>query len=160
MTIRGDFVSIRFALLVLVTVSFAGCDKKRSEAIVTAKEHIDAAENTPAPSPEPTAEKAKDGTEKLSSDEPVYKEAPPLADDEIELDGRVMKKEVRGTSKDPRATKEEQWRVTVDIPAAKQSHTIQTDRGHYDRVKVGDRIKVVYRVGQFTGVVWYADIED
>jgi hypothetical protein len=160
MTIRGDFVSIRFALLVLVTASFTGCDKKRTETIVTAKEHIDAAENTPSPSPEPTPGKAKDGTQKSSSRETVYKEAAPLADDEIEVDGRVMKKQVRGTSRDPRATKEEQWRVTVHIPAAKQSHTIQTDRGHYDRVKVGDRIKVVYRVGQFTSVVWYADIED
>jgi hypothetical protein len=158
MMIRGALVSICVALGV---ACFGGCDKKRSEATVIDKEHIDAAEVTPSPSPEPTAETAKDVAKSSPSpDEPIYTEAPPLAPDEVVVSGRVVKKAVIGTSKDPRATKDEQWRVTVDIPEARQSHTIQTDRAHYDRVKVGDRIKIRYRVGQFTGMVWYADIED
>jgi hypothetical protein len=161
MMIRGALVTICFALVLFVAAGFGGCDKKRSEAIVIDKEHIDAAEIVPSPSPEPSVETPKESPDKSPSpDEPDYQEAPPLAPDEVVVSGRVVKKEVLGTSKDPRATKDEQWRVTVDIPAAKQSHTIQTDRAHYDRVKVGDRIKVRYRVGQFTGVVWYADIED
>jgi hypothetical protein len=161
MMIRGALLSIGFGLVLVVGASLGGCDKKRSEAIVIDKEHIDAAEIIPSRSPEPTSEPGKENPDKSPSpDEPAYREAAPLGPDEIVLDGRVMKKEVRGTSKDPRATKDEQWRVTVDIPAARQPHTIHTDRTHYDRVKVGDRIKIRYRVGQFTGMVWIADIED
>jgi hypothetical protein len=159
--IRRGLVSICLPFLLLVAAGFGGCDKKRSEAIVIDKEHIDAAEIQPSPSPEPKAETTPEVPEKSPApDGPGYSEAKPVAADEIALDGRVMKKELRGTSKDPRATKEEQWRVSVQIADARQSHTIHTDRRHYDRVKVGDRIKIVYRVGQFTGVVWYADIED
>jgi hypothetical protein len=83
-----------------------------------------------------------------------------MAPDEIAVDGFVMKKEVRGTGKDPRAQSDEQWRITVHIADARQSHTIQSDRAHYDKLKVGDRIRVRYRQGQFTGQVWIADIED
>jgi hypothetical protein len=36
-----------------------------------------------------------------------------MADDEIAVDGYVMKPEVRGTSRDPRALKHEQWMVKV-----------------------------------------------
>jgi hypothetical protein len=161
MIIRGGLVSICFVLVLLLAAGLVGCDKKRSEAIVIEKEHIDVAEIKPSPTPERAPETAQSRADKSPSpEEPVYSEAPPLAADEIEVDGRVMKKGVRGTSKDPRATKDEQWRVTVNIPAARQSHMIQTDRAHYDKVKIGDRITIRYRVGQFTGMVWYAAIED
>ena len=43
----------------------------------------------------------------------TYEEAPELAEDEIDVDGHVMKKDVRGTSRDPRAMAEEQWIVKV-----------------------------------------------
>ena len=36
-----------------------------------------------------------------------------MADDEIAVDGYVMKPEVRGTSRDPRALSHEQWIVKV-----------------------------------------------
>ena len=37
---------------------------------------------------------------------------------------------------------------------------IPTDRAHYDKVKIGDRINVKYREGKYTGTVWGAKIED
>ena len=37
----------------------------------------------------------------------------PMADDEIDVEGYVMKPEVRGTSRDPRALPHEQWIVNV-----------------------------------------------
>jgi hypothetical protein len=36
---------------------------------------------------------------------------------------------------------------------------VQTDKAHFDKLKVGDRIKVSYRQGKYTGTVWSADIE-
>jgi len=37
---------------------------------------------------------------------------------------------------------------------------IPIDRAHYDKVTIGDRIKVKYREGKYTGTVWGAEIED
>jgi hypothetical protein len=147
--------AIIFPLLALI---LSGCDKKRSEAVVLAKEHIDVAELRPSPS-----SKASTGETKEQASDSTLAQAPEsreMAPDEIDVDGYVMKKEVRGTSKDPRARSEEEWRVAMDIVNARQSHTIHTDRAHYDKVKVGDRIKVRYRQGQFTSNVWIAGIED
>ena len=62
----------------------------------------------------------------------------------IEVDDYVMKKDVRGTSKDPRATKEEQWPITLQIEDIGLRKMIQTDHGHYDKLKVGDKIKVAF----------------
>ena len=36
---------------------------------------------------------------------------------------------------------------------------VQTDKLHWDKVKVGDRIKVSYRQGKYTGTVWAAEID-
>lgn len=155
MLIRARLVSFPVIIVVLVAASLSGCSKKRSAAVVTAKEHIDVAEPKPAPSPEPSPADAKD-----RATESEYTTAPEMKPDEISVDGYVMKKKVRGTSKDPRATKDEQWRVTVDIEDIRLSKLIQTDRAHYDKVKVGDRIRVVYYKGNYTGTVWVADIED
>lgn len=137
---------------------FSGCDKKKSEATVTAKEHIDVAEVKPSPTPKSPTEQAKEKpSDSVVAEEPQHRE---MAADEIDVDGFVMKKELRGTSKDPRAKSEEQWRVTVEITNARQSCMILTERARYDKLKIGDRIKVRYRQGQFTGKVWFADIED
>jgi hypothetical protein len=78
-------------------IAVTGCEKKSGEAVVLAKEHIDAAAETPntqsAPSPD--------------------EQPRPIADDEITVDGYAMKPEVRGTSRDPRALQHEQWLVKV-----------------------------------------------
>ena len=153
MLIRENFI-----IALLVGLSFSACDKKRSEAVVLAKEHIDVAEARPSPTAAPRSEEAKEKpADPEANAEEVVRE---MAPDEIAVDGFVMKKEVRGTGKDPRANSDEQWRIKVQIADARQSHTILSDRAHYDKVKVGDRIRVRYRQGQFTGRVWTADIED
>jgi hypothetical protein len=154
MLIRRCLISLHLFMALLLGLGFSGCDKKRSEATVIAKEHIDAAEIKPSPTPKASGDETKDAA---PDNEPVYRE---MAPDEIDVDGIVMKKEVRGTSKDPRATTDEQWRIRVEIAAARQSQVIRTDRAHYDKLKIGDRIKVRYRQGQYTGKVWFADIED
>ena len=152
--IRRGLISLHLFIVLLLGLGLAGCDKKRSEATVIAKEHIDAAEIKPSPTPKTSGDETK---EAATDNEPVYRE---MTADEIDVDGIVMKKGVRGTGKDPRATTDEQWRITVQIAAAGQSQVIRTDRAHYDKLKIGDRIKVRYRQGQYTGKVWFADIED
>ena len=154
MMIRRCLTSLCPVIVLVQGLSLSGCDKKRSEAIVISKEHIDVAEIKPSPTPRATGDEMN---ESRTDEKPVYRE---MAPDEIDVDGFVMKREVRGTGKDPRATSVEQWRIKVQIPDARQSLTIQSDRAHYDRLKIGDRIRIKYRQGQFTGKVWFADIED
>ena len=138
---------IRGLITLLAALSLIACSKTRSAATVVAKEHIDIAEAKPSPSAQPTPAE----TEITSSE---------MKPDEIEVDGYVMKKDVRGTSNDPRASKEEQWRITVEIEDIGLRKLIQSDRAHYNTLKVGDRIKVAYYKGRYTGTVWAADIED
>jgi hypothetical protein len=147
MLLRPRLVPLRLAVAFFLALSLAGCWKKRGEAIVVAKEHIDVAEIKPSPSP---------GASPVN-EEPVYRE---MAPDEIEVDGIVMKKEVRGTGKDPRAGTDEKWLVKVEMVEVGRSFIIYTDRAHYDKVKVGDRIKVRYSEGKYTGTVWGSEIED
>ncbi|MFL6500774.1 MAG: hypothetical protein ACJ8LL_08695, partial [Candidatus Udaeobacter sp.] len=61
-------------------MSFTGCDKKSGEAVVLAKEHIDAALATKET---PTTESTPRPNQQLR----------PMADDEIAVDGYVMKPE-------------------------------------------------------------------
>ena len=133
--------------MVCLALSIAGCAKKRGDAIVVGKEHIDVAEAKPSPSPGPSA----------VSEEPVIRE---MAPDELDVDGIVMKKDVRGTSKDPRAGTEEKWLVKVEMVEVSRAFNIYTDRAHYEKVKVGDRVKVRYSEGKYTGTVWGSEIED
>ena len=82
----------------------------------------------------------------------------PIGDKEITVDGYVMKPEVRGTSRDPRALKDEQWLVKVRIIHDGRTFNIQTDQGQFDKVKEGDRVQVRYRIGKYTKTVWGAEI--
>jgi hypothetical protein len=87
-------------VVALLLIGFSGCEKNSGEAVVVGKEHIDAVLPT---AETPNAKSAPGPDEKLR----------PVADDEIAVDGYVMKPEARGTSRDPRALKHEQWIVTV-----------------------------------------------
>jgi hypothetical protein len=138
---------VRFALMLFLALSLAGCAKKHGVAIVVEKEHIDAAEIKPSPSPGVSP----------ANEESVIREMTP---DEIVVDGLVMKKDVRGTSKDPRAMHDEEWLVKVEMVEVSRAFNIHTDKAHYDRVRVGDRIKVSYSEGKYTGTVWGSEIED
>ena len=136
---------------VVVGANLTGCSKKSGKAVVLEKEHIAVRENVATPpgevaasSPEPT---------------PRVEEAPELAQDEIEVDTYVMKKDARGTSRDPRATSDEQWMVRVQMIAGLRRIKVQTDKAHWDKIKIGDQINVSYREGNYTGTVWAAEIE-
>jgi hypothetical protein len=123
-----------------------GCEKNSGEAVVLLKEHIDAAlRNAETPNTESTP----------STDEQLR----PMADDEIAVDGYVMKPEVRGTSRDPRALQHEQWLVKVRMLDNGRTFQVPADQGKWEKLRENDRIKVKYRKGKYTGTVWAAEIE-
>jgi hypothetical protein len=140
---------LRFVLGLLVIVSLAGCERRNGEAIVLTKEHIAAAP--------PTAEKP--AAEHASSPASGGEQIREINDDEITVDGYVMKPEVRGTSRDPRALKNEQWRVKVQMISDNRTFNVRADQSQFDKLKEGDRVQVRYHVGKYTGTVWGAELE-
>jgi len=83
----------------------------------------------------------------------------PMADDEIAVEGYVMKPEARGTGRDPRALKAEQWLVKVRMLDDGRRIQVHTDRAQWEKLRENDRVKVTYRVGKYTGTVWNAEIK-
>ena len=130
----------------LLMIGLCGCDKKSGEAVVLAKEHIDAALPT---AETPNAESVPSPDEHLR----------PMRDDEIAVDGYVMKPEVRGTSHDPRALKDEQWIVKVRMLDNGRTFQVPADQAKWEKLRENDRVKVRYRRGKYTGTVWAAEIE-
>ena len=127
-------------------IGFSGCEKKSGQAVVLAKEHIAAA----LPIEEaPNAQSATTPEAELR----------PMADDEIAVDGYVMKPEARGTSRDPRALKHEQWIVKVRMLDNGRTIHVHADRAQWEKLRENDRVKVRYRIGKYTGTVWAAEIE-
>jgi hypothetical protein len=142
----------------IVILALTGCLKKSGMAMVMGKEHINAKEVPPEPKVDPSASPAEPVTS--SSASPSIREVVrKIREDEIEVDGYVMKKEVRGTGKDPRAMDDERWIVNVQMVADLRQFNVETDRRHWEKVKIGDRIAVSYRQGKYTGAVWSADID-
>jgi hypothetical protein len=82
-----------------------------------------------------------------------------MADDEIAVAGYVTKPEVRGTSHDPRALKEEQWLVTIRILDNSRTIQVPADQAQWEKLRENDRVKIRYRAGKYTGSVWTAEIE-
>ena len=140
---------LRIVLGLLLIVSFAGCERRNGEAIVLTKEHIAAAP--------PTA--AKQGAEHGSSPASGEQQIREIKHNEVTVDGYVMKPEVRGTSRDPRALKEEQWRVKVRMISDRRTFNVQADQSQFDKLKEGDQVQVRYHVGKYTGTVWGAELE-
>jgi len=141
---------LRIPLALFLALGLVACAKKGGEAIVLEKEHIDKRAGDISPS-------AATATESSPHQEPVTREMTP---DEIDVDGLVMKKEERGTSKDPRADIEEQWRVRVRMVEGGRQFVVRTDQARYGKLKEGDRVKVKYSEGKYTGTVWGAEIVD
>jgi hypothetical protein len=137
------FVAGLFAVL-----SLAGCEKKSWEALVLGKEHIAAMETPPK---EQAATPNKPAT---NDDEKVTE----LGKNDITVDQYVMSKDVRGTSRDPRATNNEQWLVKVRMIDGGRQFNVQADQTRFEKLKEGDRVKVWYRVGKYTGTVWDSEI--
>ena len=156
-----------FVAGLLLITALTGCWKKSGEAIVVEKEYIAAGEERATPTPatgpaEPGATPVDPAVSPSESSETVeYTTAKPLAEDEIEVDGHVMKKDVRGTSKDPRAYPgQEQWRISVRMVEGGRAFTVRAKQRQFEKLKVGDRVKVRYREGKYTGTVWSAEIAD
>jgi len=127
-------------------VAVAGCNKQSGEAVVLAKEHIAAAlPTTETPNPQSTA----------APDVQIR----PMADDEIAVDGYVMKPEVRGTGRDPRALSHEQWIVKVRMLENGRTFQVPADQAKWEKLRENDRVRVRYRTGKYTGTVWSAEIE-
>jgi hypothetical protein len=151
------------ATAILVVITASGCTKKVGDAVVLEKEHIDAAEPSPTPTPATTlTENARNPApaeppNASPSDQLVQTE---LAPDEIVVDTYVMKKNVRGTGKDPRASTQEKWLIRVEMIQDLRRFTILSDRAHFLKYKVGDRVRVRYKEGNYTGTVWDSEIED
>ena len=143
---------LRFVLGLLAIFYLAGCEKHSGEAVVLAKEYIAAAppisETSPAGSPASPNEVSTSA-----------EELRPIGDDEITVDGYVMKPEVRGTSLDPRALKDEQWLVKVRMIHDGRTFNVQADQRQFDKLKEGDRVRVRYQVGKYTKTVWGGEIE-
>jgi hypothetical protein len=131
---------------VFLTIAVTGCEKKRGEAVVIAKEHIDAALPT---AETPNAQSAPSPDEQLR----------PMRNDEIEVDGYVMKPGERGTSRDPRALSHEQWIVKVRMLDNRRTFQVPADQTKWEKLRENDRVKVRYRTGKYTGTVWAAEIE-
>ena len=129
-----------------VIITVTGCGKNSGEALVLAKEHIDAAL--------PSAE-----IPKAQSESGPNVEIRRMSDDEIEVDGYVMKAEERGTDHDPRALKEERWLVKVRTLADGRTFHVETDQPKWEKLRENDRVKVRYHTGKYTGTVWAAEIE-
>jgi len=132
-----------FVFLVMAVTS---CEKQSGEAVVLAKEHIDAAL--------PIAERSK-----VESEPGPTAEVRPMANDEIAVDGYVMKPEARGTSRDPRALQHEQWIVKVRMLDNGRTFQVPADQAKWEKLRENDRVKVRYRTGKYTGTVWAAEIE-
>jgi hypothetical protein len=139
------FQSLAVSLAAIVVFFLAGCEKQSGEAIVLAKEHIAAAPQVAeTPSSQPTS----------GPDE----QPRAIADDEITVDGYVMKPELRGTSRDPRALKDEQWLVKVRMRQDGRTLNVQAKHAQFDKLKEGDRVQVRYRLGKYTKTVWAAEL--
>jgi len=135
-----------FAIPLCLITALVGCEKQRGEAVVLTKEHIAAA--LPV-GQTPTSQSA------LRADE----QPRPVADDEITVDGYVMKPSVRGTGRDPRALSHEQWIVKVRILGNGRTIQVPVDQAQWEKLRENDRVKVSYRTGKYTGTVWAAEIE-
>jgi hypothetical protein len=127
-------------------IAATGCEKNSGEAVVLAKEHIDAA---PPNAETPNAQSGPTPDEHLRA----------MAKDEIAVDGYVMKPGERGTSRDPRALKHEQWIVKVQMVDNGGTFQVPADQAKWEKLRENDRVKVRYRTGKYTGTVWAAEIE-
>jgi hypothetical protein len=152
-------VALAFVAGMALILSLAGCRKKSGQAVVLEKEHIAAREIIATPKVEQTAF-SSGPTANSNVSAPNEDDKPrELGKDEIVVDTYVMKKDARGSSRDLRAMSDEQWIVTVQMVNDLRRFNVRTDKLHWDTMKAGDRIKVSYHQGKYTGTVWAAEID-
>jgi hypothetical protein len=61
--------------------------------------------------------------------------------------------------KDERATSHEQWIVKARMLDNGRTIEVHVDRVQWEKLRENDRVKVMYRVGKYTGTVWDAEID-
>jgi hypothetical protein len=105
-------------------------------------------------------EKRAPSTPTESASTPIVEEERPMADDEIAVDGYVMKRDVRGTANDPRALGFAKWLVKVRMMENGRQFNVPTEEVQWDKLKTGDRVKVKYSQGKYTGTIWGAEISE
>lgn len=133
----------RCSFAAVAVLLIAGCQKNEGQAVVLSKEHVAAAEAKP-PAP--------------ASGDAGPQAAREMARDEIAVDGVVMKKRDRGTSRDPRALPSEQWIVKVRLKDGGRTFNVPAEPSQFERLNEGDSVRVRYSVGKYTDTVWAAEI--
>ncbi len=53
---------------------------------------------------------------------------------------------------------EEQWIVSVQMVADQRWIEVRVDKARWEKLNEGDRVKVTYREGKYTGTTWGAEI--
>src|SRR6266511_5470282 len=61
--------------------------------------------------------------------------------------------------KDERATNHEQWIVKVRMRDNGRRIEVRANRAQWEKLRENDQVKVMYRVGKYTGTVWDAEIQ-
>ncbi|HEX8280103.1 MAG TPA: hypothetical protein VF551_01895 [Chthoniobacterales bacterium] len=134
-------------MLALVACAFvlSGCAKKSGEAIVIGKDYVPAIEREEA-TPSASSPAAEDAT---SSASPIDESAETIVDTTDFI----------GPPIDSRATHREQWIVAVEMIEGGRKIDVRVDPGQFDALKEGDRVRVEYREGKYTGTVWSSSIK-
>ena len=141
---------MRAAVLALIALAcLAGCSKQSGDGVILAKEHIDAAV-APSSSVTPTPPAGNDAVVVDQRSD----------DGTITVDSYIMKPEVRGTSRDPRALQHEQWLVKVRLIENGRTFNVPADQAQFRRLNTGDRVRVRYQLGKYTGTVWGSKISE
>ena len=153
------FRPARIVMSGMILLALAGCSRKSGEAVVLEKEHIAAAEIPETPSAAPVNSITSPTLAPVSAANDEAEAVRDLKAGEIVVNGYVMEKDVRGTGKDPRALNSEQWLVQVQLISGGRKIDVHADRGQYERVKPGERVRITYREGKYTGTIWSAEIK-
>lgn len=142
-------------LLVIVAAAgvLLGCNKRTGEAVVLEKEYIAAREVMEPAAPETTLPSAEQ-----SPVSEIQEEARQMAPDEVAVGQHVMKAADRGTARDPRALKDEQWLVTVQTVEGGRRFTVPANQAQFESVKEGEVVRIKFHLGKYTGTVWSAEI--
>jgi hypothetical protein len=74
-------------------------------------------------------------------------------------DEQVSSEDETPATQDPRANDHEQWIVNVRMIDNGRQIDVRVDQPQWDKLKEGDRVQVAYRVGKYTGTVWWSEIK-
>jgi hypothetical protein len=146
-SMRACFACLVFLSGLGMLLGVGGCEKKSGDAVVVGKEYIPALilPETPGPT-------EKNPAESMASSRQVEPGAMSHEGDYLQLDENVV-------LPNPRATHNEQWIVDVEMVAGGRKIAVRVDQPRFEKLSIGDRVKVVYRVGKYTNTVWDSKIK-